>query len=150
MMEWVLNRIFREESDRDGAYASPLHTSSLASLPPTKILTAGHDPLMNDAEEYPAFADFNFLFSFIFDFNRYANELRKQGVQVSVTRYENSLHGFVGNYADAANELEEAVYECVVCVREALGRGEPVPKYKPAAPKIANTTENRVADNLAL
>jgi len=132
MMEWVLNRLFRFESDRDGAYASPALTTSLENLPPTKIITAGHDPLVNDAEEY-------------------ANELRKQGVQVSVTRYENSLHGFVGNYADAASELEEAVYECVVCVREAFSRGEPVGsknRYGDAADK--NRPENRVAENLAL
>jgi len=130
MMEWAINRIFRFDGDRDGAYASPLLTSSLASLPPTKIITAGHDPLMYDAEEY-------------------ANELRKQGVPVSVTRYENSLHGFVGNYADAASELEEAVYECVVCVREVLGRGEPVgTKNKPEPPK--NRAEKRVPDTLVL
>lgn len=76
---------------------------------------------------------------------------------MSVTRYENSLHDFVGNYADAANELDEAVYECVVCVREVFGLGEPVgtknrpaesKQKQPASPK--DGAENRVADNLAL
>jgi len=107
LMKWVISQVFKEHSDRDKQYVSPLLVSSLTNLPQTKIITAGHDPLRFDAEEY-------------------ANELRKEDVNVSVTRYENSLHGFVGNYADAQSELEEAVYECVVCLREAFGKGEPV------------------------
>ena len=68
---------------------------------------------------------------------------------MSVTRYENSLHGFVGNYADAASELEEAVYECVVCLREVFGRGEPV-GAKNRSDATKNRSENRVAENLVL
>lgn len=52
--------------------------------------------------------------------------MRKEDVQVNVSRYENSMHGFVGNYADAHSELEEAVYDCIVSLREAFARGEPV------------------------
>jgi len=107
IMKWVLKQLFKEYADRDKQYVSPLQASSFANLPTTKIITAGHDPLHYDAEEY-------------------ANELRKADVNVSVTRYENSLHGFIGNYTDACSELEEAIYECVVCLREVFGRGEPL------------------------
>lgn len=51
---------------------------------------------------------------------------------MSVTRYENSMHGFIANYSDSHSELEEAVYECVVCLRETFGRGEPLGANKPS------------------
>lgn len=52
-MKWVQKQLFKEYADRDKQYASPLLTSSHANLPITKIITAGHDPLHYDAEEYP-------------------------------------------------------------------------------------------------
>lgn len=105
VVNWVVKQIFREESDRDKPYASPLLASSVSNLPPTKIITAGYDPLRFDAEEY-------------------ANKMRGEGGNASVTRYENSFHGFVGNYVDSHSESEEALFECVVCLREIFGIGE--------------------------
>jgi alpha/beta hydrolase fold len=57
-MKWVLSQVFKEAGDRDKQYASPLLASTLANLPQTKIITAGHDPLRFEAEEYLILAYF--------------------------------------------------------------------------------------------
>lgn len=51
-MKWVIKQLFKEYADRDKPYVSPLLASSVADLPSTKVITAGHDPLRYDAEEY--------------------------------------------------------------------------------------------------
>lgn len=104
VMKWVLKQIFTEASDGDKQYASPLLAPSLANLPPMKIITAGYDPLQYDGVEY-------------------ATKMREEGGNASVTKYENSFHGFVGNYVDSYSESEEAIFECVVCLREVFGIG---------------------------
>lgn len=105
LMNWVIQQVFEDNGDREKQYVSPLLAPSVANLPPTKIITAGYDPLRYDGEEY-------------------ANKLRGERVNASVTRYENSFHGFVGSYVDSYSESEEAIFECVVCLREVFGFGE--------------------------
>ncbi|WGL53165.1 alpha/beta hydrolase [Nocardioides sp. BP30] len=56
--------------------ASPLRADSHAGLPPTLILTAGHDPLRDHG-------------------SRYADRLRPAGVEVHLRDYGPAIHGFV-------------------------------------------------------
>lgn len=76
----------RGEEDRLDWRASPLLAPRLASLPPALILTASHDPLIDDCEAY-------------------AKRLAAEGVDVTYSCYEGMIHGFftLGKSFDAAN-----------------------------------------------
>lgn len=72
--------------------ASPLLAGSLAGLPPALVLTASHDPLVDDCRNY-------------------AERLRRDGVPVSYSEYPGQIHSFfvLGGIMDAANRaVEEA------------------------------------------
>lgn len=56
--------------------ASPIRAASLAGLPPTFILTADHDPLLDNGDHY-------------------REELQKAGVPVKYREYQRAIHGFL-------------------------------------------------------
>ena len=57
--------------------ASPILASSYAGLPPALIVTAGHDPLMDEGKLY-------------------ANRLSQAGIKAEYVCFESTIHGFVG------------------------------------------------------
>ncbi|MFI6417171.1 alpha/beta hydrolase [Streptomyces sp. NPDC050842] len=81
-------------------YAAPMRAASLQDLPPALVLTAAVDPLRDDAEAY-------------------AERLRRDGVEVAVTRCAGVFHGFfteVGVFARA----DEAISQVARHLRELL------------------------------
>jgi acetyl esterase len=73
---------------------SPLTADDLAGLPPAYIAVAGHDVLRDDGL-------------------RYAGALRAAGVDVTLERYDDMVHGFLrwGGVVDRARELIKALGE---------------------------------------
>lgn len=80
--------------------ASPLLAQSLEGLPPTLVLTAGHDPLRDEGLQY-------------------AQRLSESGVRCSYVCFERQIHGFIlmGKVLEEANA---AVSLCAAELRRAL------------------------------
>eukprot|EP01132_Coremiostelium_polycephalum_P000796 gene796-990_t len=96
--KWFSAKYCRD-SDIDNPYASPLRAAStdrsLADLPLTHMITAGHDPFCDEGELY-------------------VKKLRSAGVKVYHTRYTNSPHGF---FAIGLDESNEAVMEVSIALK---------------------------------
>jgi acetyl esterase len=80
--------LYLGEADRDEPDVSPLWAGDLAGVPPAYVAVAGHDLLRDDGL-------------------RYAEALRAAGVDVTLERYDDMVHGFLrwGGVVDRAREL---------------------------------------------
>jgi acetyl esterase len=98
--EWFHAQYLRSAADRDDWRASPLLAPSLAALPRTYVLTAGHDPLGDEGEAY-------------------ARRLREAGVAVTERRFPGQIHGFItmGRMIAAAGQ---ALDDAGAALKEAL------------------------------
>jgi acetyl esterase len=74
-LQWYWDQYVPAPADREHPYASPLN-AELTALPPTVLLTAGHDPLR---DEGIAFGD----------------ALESAGVPLARRHYDGGIHGFV-------------------------------------------------------
>ncbi len=74
-MVWFWDHYVPDASRRVEPDASPLRAASLAGLPPAGVLTAEHDVLRDEGEDY-------------------AERLREAGVEVDFRRHEGQTHGF--------------------------------------------------------
>ena len=74
-MVWFFDHYTPDASRRTEPDASPLRAESFADLPPAVVLTAEHDVLRDEGEEY-------------------AERLRAAGVPVDAKRHEGQMHGF--------------------------------------------------------
>lgn len=75
-MEWFWGHYLADPAARANPDASPLRDPDLAGLPPTVVLTAEHDPLRDEGEEFAA-------------------RLEAAGVDVRMRRFEGQMHGFL-------------------------------------------------------
>ncbi|MCG3171841.1 MAG: Carboxylesterase NlhH [Pseudomonadales bacterium] len=75
-MRWFWSHYLAHPGQASEPYACPSHASDLAGLPPATVITAGYDPLRDEAEDYAA-------------------RLRAAGVSVRLQRYAGMIHGFV-------------------------------------------------------
>jgi len=82
------------DADRADPDVSPLAARDLGGVPPAYIAVAGHDVLRDDGL-------------------RYAEALGAAGVEVTVERYDDMVHGFLrwGGVVERARELIEALAE---------------------------------------
>lgn len=80
--------------------ASPLLASDFAGLPPALVITAGHDPLVDEGADY-------------------ARRLSDAGNRVSYVCFERQIHGFI-TMGRVLDEAHTAVALCAVELRRAL------------------------------
>jgi acetyl esterase len=85
-------------SDGDDPRASPLRATDLSRLPPALLITAEHDPLTEEAEEY-------------------ARRLLGAGVPAEIRRFAGAQHGF---FASPTPQGEAARNEAVSALRKAF------------------------------
>lgn len=90
-----------DESERLDWRASPVLAPSLLGLPPTLIVAASHDPLVDDCRAY-------------------AERLKESGVGVTFSCYEGMIHGFFG-LGKAFDAAGVAVEQAADALAQALG-----------------------------
>lgn len=100
-MRWFWDHYAPDPVRRDDPALSPLRAASLAGLPPTHVVLAGHDPLYDEGAAY-------------------AERLRAADVPVSLREYPGLGHGFF-RLTGAVRAAREALGELTGAVRDALG-----------------------------
>ena len=99
-MIWFFDHYIPDVARRREPEASPLHTPDLSGLPPAVILTAEHDPLLDEGEEY-------------------AQRLADAGVEVNAQRHKGQMHAFFALLMLPGSErgfqqVVKAIRSCVV------------------------------------
>lgn len=87
--------------DRASPAVSPAHASRLAGLPSTIVVTAEHDPLRDEGEQYAA-------------------RLRADGVRVDLRRARGQIHGFLALFQDDP-EVERLLARVAASLKRLLG-----------------------------
>jgi acetyl esterase len=96
---WYWRHYLASEEDGLHPLASPLRAADHSGLPPALVITAEHDPLRDQAEEY-------------------AHRLSSAGVEVRLRRYEGMVHGFYtmsGTVDAARSALAETAAHLRTC-----------------------------------
>ncbi len=75
-MHWYRDHYLPSVQARDNVRASPGISDDLEGLAPALVITAGFDPLRDEAEDY-------------------AKELKAAGVPMGMIRYDGMIHGFM-------------------------------------------------------
>ena len=106
-MLYFRNAYLRTTQDIDDWRASPLKAPDLSRLPPALVITASHDPLVDEGKAY-------------------ADRLSAAGVPVTYRCCDGMLHGFL-TMAGAIDSGKAAIDEIGAALREALAAAAPSP-----------------------
>lgn len=90
-MVWFWQQYITDPGDASNPYAAPLKASSFAGLPPAMILVSGYDLLLDEGLAY-------------------AGKLKKAGVPVKISVYEEMMHGFL-SYLGILKQAKTAIEE---------------------------------------
>ncbi len=103
-VDWYWKHYLKSPEDGRNPLVSPMLAEDLSGLPPALVITAEHDPLRDEGEEY-------------------AELLRKAGTPVEQTRYQGMVHGFfaMSGVLDAA---KQAMAQAAEFLRTQLGRSD--------------------------
>jgi acetyl esterase len=99
-VRWYWGMYLAAPEDGLNPLASPLRADDLSGLPPATVITAGYDPLRDEAEMY-------------------ARKLAAAGVPAEVIRYDGMMHGFF-TMTGALDTAREAVREAAARLRVAF------------------------------
>ena len=100
LMRTFTRTYLADAADTQDWQASPIRATSHTGLPPTLILTAGHDPLRDHG-------------------TRYAETLRAAGVAAELCDFPDAIHGFTA-LPGAAPAAETALDEIVAFLRRSI------------------------------
>lgn len=96
MMRWFWGHYLGANAGGQDALASPSRAAHLGGLPPAVVISAGFDPLRDEAEDY-------------------ADRLQAAGVTVTRKRYDGMIHGFLSFPAvDVAQQARRDIGEWFV------------------------------------
>lgn len=99
-MRYFRRQYLRDDGDVADWRASPLRAADLSRLPPALIVTASHDPLVEEGKAY-------------------ADRLAAAGVPVTYRCYDGMVHGFM-TMAGAVHVGRTAIEETALALRSAL------------------------------
>ncbi len=111
-MDWYRDHYFSSPEDRSDPRGSPILAADLTGLAPAYVVSAGFDPLRDEAEEYAA-------------------RLRDAGVPTTMRRESDLIHGFI-NAVGFRGRAREAGLEIAAALRAGLAapaadRPDPAP-----------------------
>ncbi|KCZ90688.1 alpha/beta hydrolase [Hyphomonas johnsonii] len=101
-MNWFMDQYLPEGFDRSDALLSPGQTGDLSGLPPAIVITAGHDPLVDEGDDY-------------------ALRLGRDGVYVKHKRFDALAHAFTA-FTDFSPGSRAACEEIAGMVHDMYGR----------------------------
>lgn len=99
-MQYFIDAYLPPPADRNDWRASPVLAPSVAGLPPALVITASHDPIVDDCRAW-------------------AERLKAAGVPVRYSEYQGLIHGFFA-MAKAFGAAQAAMEEATAALREAL------------------------------
>jgi acetyl esterase len=99
-VRWYWGMYLAAPEDGMNPLASPLRAADLSGLPPATVITAGYDPLRDEAELY-------------------ATKLTAAGVPAEIIRYDGMMHGFF-TMVGALDTARAAVLEAAARLRDAF------------------------------
>ena len=97
---WYRSHYLKHPADASDPLASPLRAPDLQGLPPALVITAEHDPLRDEGEQY-------------------ARRLGDDGVPVRLSRYPGMIHGFFAMSGTLAGG-RQAMHEVAEYLRDSL------------------------------
>lgn len=99
-MAWYWDHYCPDPGRRTEADASPLRAASLGGVAPALVVTCELDPLLSEGEAY-------------------AHRLEREGVRVTLTRYDSMIHGF-GRMFAVMDRSHDLMRQMAGAIREAM------------------------------